>query len=202
MKAPLAYGGSVTGSIASMNWKSWPGLTTVSLMRLAGTRMFAPLPFRIGLGMKCVVQDPSRVRFGGRVGVLVGVAVGVGVALGVGVDVGEELGVGVGVAEGVGVGVGVGAEVGVGGEVGASVGTTTGTSVGRGGFGEAVSSGSTTTEGKAATVVAVGVGTTVTALSQAVTRTSANASPKNHEIRVTPTSTLRLTGPHTGRRHH
>jgi hypothetical protein len=148
--------------------------------------------------------------FGGSVGELVGVAVGVDV--GVGVAVGEDVGVGVGVGTGVGVAVGVGvgvgegvgegvgAEVGVGGGVGWSVGTTTGMSVGNPSPEVAVSSGRTTTDGNAAT--AAGVGMTVTALSQAVTRTSAITSPRNQENRVTPTSTLLRPGPHTGSRHH
>jgi hypothetical protein len=158
--------------------------------------------------MKWVVQVPSIVMFGGCVGELVGVAVGVGVGVAVGEDVGVGVGVGtaVGVAVGVGVGVGdgvgegVGAWVGVGGGVGGSVGTTTGMSVGSAGSEVAVSSGRTTTDGSAATDV--GVGMTVIALSQAVTRTSAITSPKNQENRVTPTSTLNRPGPHTGSRHH
>src|SRR5690348_3218522 len=98
-----------------MNWNSWPGLTTVSLMRFAGTRMFAPLPLRIGLGMKCVVQVASNVILGGTDGELLGVGVGVALDEGVGVGVdGAAVGAGVGVAVGAGVGEALGVGVGEG----------------------------------------------------------------------------------------
>src|SRR4051812_43757663 len=123
MNAPLANGGTVTGTIESMNWNILPGLTTMPLIRFAGTVMFTPLPLST-LGMKCVVHFPSNVKLPGTPGELDGFVEGVGlsdgVAVGVGVGVGASVGVGVGVAVGVGVGVGVGVSVGVG--VGAAVG--------------------------------------------------------------------------------
>src|SRR5688572_11570083 len=88
------------GVTLAMKLNDWPGFTIVSLMRFAGTLMFAPSPLRL-LGVNLVFHLPSKTMLPGTLGS--GVGSGLGVAEGVGATVGE--GVGTGVA-GTGVGVG------------------------------------------------------------------------------------------------
>src|SRR5687768_3522562 len=83
---PSWYGGSVMGVTLAMKLNDWPGFTIVSLMRLAGTLMFAPSPLRL-LGVNLVFHLPSKTMLSGTLGS--GVGSGLGVAEGVGATVGE-----------------------------------------------------------------------------------------------------------------
>jgi hypothetical protein len=188
MRPPVSNGGLVTGMIASRNSNIFPGLTMLPSMRLAGTRILAPSPFKL-LGVKRVVQRPSNARFPWGRGVALAPGSGVGVGVAIGLGVGVAIGAGVGVAAGVDVGVGRGVAAGVGGTVGWAV--PAGAGLGSVGVGVSVRGGRSI--GKL--VLGVSVGTTATAdgWAEGVTadvhdamRMTASAGPTSRFIEAAP----------------